>query len=206
MGTLLEFSFRYVDSSEADAAQAGLQRTLCGRGASYYGSEDDGEARTMRFLFDDDERADAAMAAIDTTPFEIRRHEARVESVDPKTLKPGPIRRDSLPEELAALARFSYQRIGNRIYLAYEQWELGFLRDMNPAGEIALWVRMAFALERYAAAHPEEAADDVFRDLTRLSVGHDDGTPRQEELKALMEAVSREDFEEAVRLGSDRGQ
>lgn len=202
MSVLLEFSFVSGDKDDADRVASNLRDALAEHGAHYFGSDDDGEQHTIRFIFDDEDEADAALAAIDTTRFEVRRSETRIEMVDLKDVKPGPIRHEALPDELAALARFSYQRIGNRMYAAYEQWELGFLRDMHPAGEIALWVRMAFAMERYVASHPDEDEDAVFKDLLSLLVGSAGGTPRQEELKSLVEAFSEGDFEEAVRLGT----
>ena len=90
------------------------------------------------------------------------------------------------------------------MYSAYEQWELGFLRDMHPAGEIALWVRAGFAMERYVAAHPNDDEEAVFKDVLSVALGVGDGTERQEELKALIEAVSEEDFKDAIRLGLRR--
>lgn len=73
---------------------------------------------------------------------------------------------------------------------------------MNPDREIAFWVRMAFAFERYVAAHPDEDADEVYRDLVKISVGQTEGSIRQEKLRSLIEVVSEADFEDAIRLGS----
>jgi hypothetical protein len=66
---------------------------------------------------------------------------------------------------LLELARWTYASVGRFIQPTFEQWELGFLRDREPALEIGSWMRLANAFESFLqsrgrdskAITPEEA-------------------------------------------------
>jgi hypothetical protein len=69
--------------------------------------------------------------------------------VDPRELRPGPIRHESLPPDLLGQIRAVYQVIGPHIDMTLEQFEIGFMRDMHPEREVALWCRIAKAWLAY---------------------------------------------------------
>ena len=69
--------------------------------------------------------------------------------VDPRTLRLGPIRHESLPPDLLGQIRAVYQVIGPHIDMTLEQFEIGFMRDMHPEREVALWCRIAKAWLAY---------------------------------------------------------
>ena len=71
------------------------------------------------------------------------------EYVDPKTLRPGPIRNESLPPELLDQIRAVFDVIGPYIGMTLEQFEIGFMRDMHPQREVALWFRITKAWLAY---------------------------------------------------------
>ena len=71
------------------------------------------------------------------------------EYVDPRTLRPGPIRHQSLPPDLLGQIRAVYDVIGPHIDMTLEQFEIDFMRDMHPKREIAIWCRIAKAWLAY---------------------------------------------------------
>ena len=72
----------------------------------------------------------------------------------------GPIRhKQGLTPLLTKLARELYQRAGHYVYPAFEQWELGFMRDSHPWREILIWEAICRAYDAYLASHPEATND-----------------------------------------------
>lgn len=71
------------------------------------------------------------------------------EYVDPRELRPGPIRHESLLPELLEQIKAVYDVIGPYSGMALEQFEIGFMRDMHPDREIAVWCRIAKAWLAY---------------------------------------------------------
>lgn len=71
------------------------------------------------------------------------------EHVDPKQLRPGPIRNESLPLELLDQIKAIFDVIGPCIGTTLEQFEIGFMRDMHPESEVALWFRITKAWLAY---------------------------------------------------------
>jgi hypothetical protein len=71
------------------------------------------------------------------------------EYVDPSTLRPGPIRHESLPPDLLGQIRAVYDVIGPYLGMTLEQFEIDFMRDMHPEREVATWCRIAKAWLAY---------------------------------------------------------
>src|ERR1700733_7590387 len=71
------------------------------------------------------------------------------EFVDPSKLRPGPIRNESLPPELLGQIKAVFDVIGPYIGMTLEQFEIGFMRDMHPQSEVALWFRITKAWLAY---------------------------------------------------------
>jgi hypothetical protein len=71
------------------------------------------------------------------------------EQVDPKQLRPGPIRNESLPSELLDQIKAVFDVIDSYIGMTLEQFEIGFMWDMHPAGEVGLWCRITKAWLAY---------------------------------------------------------
>ena len=72
--------------------------------------------------------------------------EERLEWVDPDALELAPIKHEDLTPLLPAI-RWIWKHLGG--YLAhcrtFEDWELGFMRDSNPGGEVAQWAAATYA-------------------------------------------------------------
>ncbi len=58
--------------------------------------------------------------------------------IDPSKLKPEPIHNESLPEELLEHVRAVYDVVGPYLDTTREQFEIGFMRDMEPEDEVAV--------------------------------------------------------------------
>jgi hypothetical protein len=71
------------------------------------------------------------------------------EHIDPRKLRPGPIRHGSLPAELLGQIRAVFDVIGPYIGMTLEQFEIGFMRDRHPESEVALWRRITKAWLAY---------------------------------------------------------
>ena len=80
------------------------------------------------------------------------------EHVDPKQLRPGPIRNESLPPELLDQIKAVFDVIGPYIDMTLEQFEIGFMRDMHPESEVALWFRIT---KGWLAYHEDFLANET---------------------------------------------
>ena len=83
------------------------------------------------------------------------------EKVDPRQLRPGPIRHGSLPPELLEQIKAVHDLIGPYINMTLEQFEVGFMRDMHPESEVALWCSITAA---WLAYHEKFLNDETLPD------------------------------------------
>lgn len=67
------------------------------------------------------------------------------EPVDPRKLRPGPIRHELLPPELLEQIKAVYDVIGQYLDTTLEQFEISFMRDMDPDSEVVLWCSITAA-------------------------------------------------------------
>lgn len=102
------------------------------------------------------------------------------EYVDPKQLRPGPIRNESLPPELLDQIKAVYDVIGPYINMTLEQFEIGFMRDMHPESEVALWCSITSAWLAYREKFlndetlPDEEEKKLLSALIVISTGVED--------------------------------
>jgi len=83
------------------------------------------------------------------------------EFIDPSKLRPGPIRNESLPPELLDQIKAVFDVIGPYIGMTLEQFEVGFMRDMHPESEVALWCSITAA---WLAYHEKFLGDETLPD------------------------------------------
>lgn len=100
------------------------------------------------------------------------KHEPKkAEMVPIDSIRSGSIAHRSLPDEMLARIRRLWDRTRNYSpYETLEQMELGFMRDSKPEGEIAIWEKMADAIEgaeRELGLSPEI----TFRTVLHYSTG-----------------------------------
>lgn len=83
------------------------------------------------------------------------------EHVDLGKLRPGPIRNESLPPEMLDQIKAVFDVIGPYIGMTLEQFEIGFMRDMHPESEVALWCSITAA---WLAYHEKFLGDETLPD------------------------------------------
>jgi hypothetical protein len=102
------------------------------------------------------------------------------ESVDPSQLRPGPIRHESLPPKLLEQIKAVYNLIGTYLGMTLEEFEIGFMRDLHPESEVALWCSITAAWLAYHAnflngeALPGEDEKKLLGALIAISTGVED--------------------------------
>ena len=115
----------------------------------------------------------------------------RVEWVDPKTIQPGPIRRDSLTHEQMARIRALQATFVEVDGQTVEQWVDNFKRDADPDKELRIWERMSKAFRAFCDGRKlsPEAKKDVFSVVLLRSMASEQDVLEHMKLKVL----SRED-------------
>src|ERR1700680_5166078 len=86
---------------------------------------------------------------------------SKPEPIDPGKLRPGPIRNESLPPELLEQIKAVFDVIAPYIGMTLEQFEIGFMRDMHPESEVALWCSITAA---WLAYHQKFLGDETLPD------------------------------------------
>ena len=116
---------------------------------------------------------------------------SRVEWVDPSTIQPGPIRRDTLNDEQMARIRALQTVFVEVDGQTVEQWVDNFKRDADPDKELRVWERMAKAYRAYCDGKQLSATakKDVYRIVLLRSMA-----PEHEVLdKVKLSELSRDD-------------
>jgi hypothetical protein len=102
------------------------------------------------------------------------------EFVDPRQLRPGPIRHESLPPELLTRIEAVFGVIGPYTGMTMERFEVGFMRDLHPEREVAVWCGIAAAWLAYHGKYlggetlPDEEERRLLGALIAISTGVDD--------------------------------
>jgi hypothetical protein len=102
------------------------------------------------------------------------------EYVDPRDLRPGPIRHETLPPDLLEHVQAVYDVIGPYLNTTLEQFEIGFMRDADPKSEVALWCNITSAWiayhEKYLGEEPlpDEEEKKLVGALVAISAGVED--------------------------------
>jgi len=82
---------------------------------------------------------------------ESERDTGTIQWVDPSTIQPGPIRRESLPDDMVERIKIVQAAFADVDPSPIENWIEDFKRDMNPDRELAIWEAMAGAYTAYNA-------------------------------------------------------
>jgi hypothetical protein len=97
--------------------------------------------------------------------------------IDLATVLPGPIQHADIPERLIGPVRWTYDVVGHLLMPTLEQWETGFMRDLNIEGQVAVWTCAAGGVIAFHRRHglPLEPREDDLRlalDLIAAGVGN----------------------------------
>lgn len=111
----------------------------------------------------------------------------RVEWVDPKTIQPGPVRREALSDEQMARIRALRAAFVEVDGQTLEQWCDNFKRDADPDKELEIWERMAKAYRAYCDGKQLSAAakKDVYRIVLLRSMASEQDVLDRVKLNAL---------------------
>jgi hypothetical protein len=115
-----------------------------------------------------------------------KRKEYRQVPVD--DIKPGPLRhKRGLSPLLEQIGRMLYSKVGHFVYPSFEQWEIGFMRDMHPWREILIWEAIARTHDLYLAKHPDADMQQPVGTIVSISLGHvsEKETEAEKELRTL---------------------
>ncbi len=115
------------------------------------------------------------------------------EYVDPKHLHPGPIRHETLAPELLEIVRSIYEVVGPYLNTTLEQFEIGFMRDVHPEDEVAIWCNIAAAWIDYHEKFLDEELlpDDQEQKLLAALVSISSGVEDLEKLGVPIEVGRR---------------
>ena len=106
--------------------------------------------------------------------------EPELRYVDPRQLRPGPIRHQSLPPALLDRIQAVYKVIGPYLQTTLEQFEIGFMRDMHPESEVAVWCGITAAWIAYHENYhggellPDDDEKKLIGALIAISTGVED--------------------------------
>jgi len=95
----------------------------------------------------------------------------KVRKVDIETIKEGKIRHGGLPAGLLRRIRGVHEHVRDILGRTLEQFEIGFMRDMDPEKEVVIWERLVAAMARVEQALPEVDKNVVLRTLLAYSMG-----------------------------------
>lgn len=102
------------------------------------------------------------------------------EYIDPKQLRPGPIRHESLSPKLLEQIEAVFDVIGPYLGTNLEKFELNFMRDMHPESEVAIWISITAAWIAYHEKYlnnetlPDEEERSLLGALLVISMGSED--------------------------------
>jgi hypothetical protein len=74
--------------------------------------------------------------------------------VDASQVQPGPVRQPLLGEDVRQVVRSICDALQDVVSQTVEDWEDGFHRDVNPAGEVSFWRAVAEAYTHFTAGRP----------------------------------------------------
>src|SRR5262249_41888528 len=100
-----------------------------------------------------------------------------VKLVNVSDLKKGPIRHETLPNELLERIRSVHAVVRPYFSGTLEEWEIDFMRDLRPEREVAVWEAIVLAWRQYHEKHvkvdqlPHQQEKRLFTALLQLANG-----------------------------------
>jgi len=94
-----------------------------------------------------------ALRATQEIEFNMAKKKPTKKLVKPSELKEGPIRHAVLPPKLLEQIGAAYETVGPYIGTTLEQFEIGFMRELHPEREVAIWSNVAAAWDSYHEKH-----------------------------------------------------
>jgi hypothetical protein len=101
----------------------------------------------------------------------------KIEKVNIADIKLGPIQHETLEPKLLSRIKTIYDMVGHYSCSTLEEWEIGFMRDLHPEREIAVWARVALAWKKYHEVNlngqilSDEKENDLVNILISFTLG-----------------------------------
>ncbi len=111
-------------------------------------------------------------------------------------LRNTPVRHGGFPAELLARMKSTYDTVGRFLSPTLEHWELGFMKDTNPASELAIWEHIEASFNRYRQTYGEPTPEEQKQIVLGLAVISSAGEP--ETLNADLRARLHECWEAVI--------
>ena len=113
--------------------------------------------------------------------------------IDPSKLRQGPIRHETLSPELLDQIKNVFDVIGRYTGMTLEEFEVGFMRDMHPEREVAVWCSITAAWLAYHKKYLDNEAlpDDEERSLLAAVIAISTGVDEVAKLKLPQEVGLR---------------
>ena len=126
-------------------------------------------------------------SSVSNPPSSAPTAQPEVQWVDPSTIQPGPIRRDSLTAEHMERVRKLQAVFVEVDGQSVEQWVDNFKRDVNPDRELDIWETMAKAYTAYCSKRTlsPEAKKEVYKVVLLRSMASEKDVLERLELKVL---------------------
>lgn len=101
--------------------------------------------------------------------------------MDVQSLRPGPVRHPSLPDELVARVQAFHETLQAVDGFTLEERLDGFRRDVHPEREVAVWERLAGVYRAFCRDHSPspEARKEAYRVLLLRSMASEEEVRRQ---------------------------
>ena len=99
------------------------------------------------------------------------------QNIDPSKIRIGPIRHESLSQELLERISAVYDVIGPYLDTNLEKFELNFMRDSHPESEVAIWMSITATWNSYHETYlnnellPDEEERKILGSLLVISMG-----------------------------------
>lgn len=116
-----------------------------------------------------------------------------VATVDPATIRVGPIRHSKLPQALIERVKAFEPVFANVYPITHKEWLEGFQRDKHPESEIAIWEQIAVAFRQFTSNRNVTVAmqSEAFNLLLFRSGATAEETLMQANLKYLTKAEAQ---------------
>ncbi|TWU20326.1 hypothetical protein [Bythopirellula polymerisocia] len=113
--------------------------------------------------------------------------------IDPQDVHKAPFRHEEI-DALLPMLRWQWRHLNEYVdwCRSFEDWELNFLRDSNPVGEVVIWTGVTYALLEFTHRNPQAIKKGVFGALVCIVNGREDRVSPESvaaELKTLLNGI-----------------
>jgi hypothetical protein len=107
-------------------------------------------------------------------------------------IEPGPIRHEQI-DGLLPVLRWTWRHLEKYIdwCRTFEDWELGFMRERDPAAEVVIWVKATYAFLEFTHRHRSMNKAAVFGAICSMLRGQSDSVKPKHVARQLKKLMSK---------------